>query len=208
MTAVSERAYDAVLCDLDGVLRRWDADAVEAVEIKHGVPTGTLNSVAFADEMLRPALIGEVNDDEWRRNVAVELLPTYGVEVASDLVADWSESVGEVDTEVRALLRAARGVGVRVVLVTNSTTRVGSELAVLGIDADVDLVVSSAHLGVAKPEPSFYFAAAQLAEVDVERCLFVDDTAVNVEVAEAVGMQGYVFEGPAGLREVLHLPDR
>lgn len=195
------RSFDTVLCDLDGVLRRWDSDVVEALEHRHGVPVGTLESTAFTEELLQPAIVGEISDDEWRRNVAVALLPDYGIDVASDLVADWSESMGAVDTQVRAVLAALRRDGVRVALVTNATTRLESELAVLGIDVELDVVVSSARLGVAKPEPSFYFAAAQLAETDVARCLFVDDTPVNVEVAQAVGMQGLVFAGVDELRE-------
>ncbi|MQA17841.1 MAG: HAD-IA family hydrolase, partial [Pseudonocardiaceae bacterium] len=135
--------------------------------------------------------------------IAARLLPAYGIEVAADLVTDWSELVGTVDAEVRALLAEVRAGGVRVALVSNATTRLEDDLAVLGVAGEVDVVVSSARLGVAKPEPAFYFAAAQLAEVEAHRCLFVDDAAVHVEVAQAVGMQGHLFQGAAGLRAAL-----
>ncbi|MQA05159.1 MAG: HAD-IA family hydrolase [Streptosporangiales bacterium] len=200
-----ERAFDAVLCDFDGVLRRHDDAAVEQLEGKYGVPPGTLLATAMAEELLRPAILGEVSDDEWRRNVAVQLLPEYCIEVATDLVADWSGLVGAVDPQVRALLAEVRAAGVRVVLMSNATTRLEDELEVLGIAGDIDIVVSSARLGVAKPEPAAYFAAAQLAEADVTRCLFVDDAAINVEVAQAVGMQGHVYTGADELRTALEL---
>ena len=204
---MSERSFDALLCDVDGVVRRWDTGAVAALERKHGVPEGTVLAIAFKDELLRPALTGEVSDDEWRRNVAVELLPTYGVEVAADLVAGWSESVGAVDEDVLAVLAELRAGGVRVGLVSNATTRLESDLDALGLADGVDAVVSSARLGTTKPEPALYFAAAQLVGTDVERCLFVDDTAVNVEVARAVGMQAHLYEGVTGLRVAVGLDD-
>lgn len=200
-----ERTFEAVLCDLDGVLRQHDEAAVEQLEGKHGVPPGTLLAAALAEEVLQPAILGEVSDDEWRRNVAARLLPDYGIEVAADLVSEWSGIVGTVDAQVRAALAEVREAGARVALMSNATTRLEDELEVLGLAGEFDAVVSSARLGVAKPEPAVYFAAAQLVETDVARCLFVDDTAINVEVAQAVGMQGHVFDGAEGLRAALGL---
>lgn len=196
-------ALEAVLCDVDGVLRHHDVAAVAELEEKHGVPVGTIVATAFTDELLQPAILGEVSDDEWRRNVAAELLPEHGIEVAAELVAAWSGLVGAVDRQVREVLAEARAAGVRVVLVSNATTRLEDELEVLGLTSEVDVVVSSARLGIAKPEPAIYFAAAQLAEVDVADCLFVDDTAINVEVAQAVGMKGHLFADADGLRAAL-----
>lgn len=198
-----ERGVDAVLCDLDGVLRVWDPEVTAGVERRYGVPEGTLAATAFAPELLQPALTGAVSDDEWRRNIAVALLPDHGIDVVADLVADWSESFGAVDRDVRALLRESRAAGLRVAIATNATTRLEADLAALGLTDDVDAVVSSARLGVAKPEPTFYFAAAKLVDAEVERCLLVDATKVNVDVANAVGMHGYQYTDAAGLRAEL-----
>lgn len=203
MSDRTERGVDAVLCDLDGVLRVWDPDVTAEVERRYGVPEGTLAATAFAPELLQPALTGEVSDDEWRRNIAVRLLPDHGIDVVADLVADWSESFGTVDKDVRALLAEVRAAGVRVAIATNATTRLEADLAALGLAEEVDAVVSSARLGVAKPDPTFYFAAAKLVDVEVERCLLVDDTKVNVDVANAVGMHGYQHTEAAGLRAEL-----
>lgn len=200
MSEQPERGIDAVLCDLDGVLRIWDPEIMAGAERRYGVPEGTLAGTAFAPELLQPALTGEVSDDEWRRNIAVALLPDYGIDVVADLVADWSESFGAVDADVRALLASVRETGVRVAIVSNATTRLEADLAALGLATEVDTVVNSARLGVAKPEPTYYFAAAKLVDAEVERCLFVDDTQLYVDVANAVGMHGYHYSDAAGLR--------
>ncbi|MGH3096745.1 MAG: HAD family hydrolase [Streptosporangiales bacterium] len=198
-----ERGFDAVLCDLDGVLRRWDPDFVADLEKRYGVPKGTLLATAFDPELLQPAVTGAVSDDEWRRNVAAALLPVYGMDVATGLVADWSAPVGTVDEGVRELLAGVRASGVRVGICTNGTTRLEQDIAALGLVDDVDAVVSSAALGVAKPEPAYFFAAALMLEVEAERCVFVDDTQVNVDVAKAVGMRAHLYEGVEGLRAAI-----
>ena len=66
--------------------------------------------------------------------------------------------------------------------------------------AGFDQVVEAARLGVLKPDPeAFRLAAAEIGEAP-ERCLFVDDLAVNLDGAAAVGMQTLLFEvrDPAG----------
>jgi putative hydrolase of the HAD superfamily len=196
----TDTGVEAVLCDLDGVLRLWDPEIVARAERRYGVPEGTLAATAFAPELLQPALTGAVSDDEWRRNIAVALLPEHGIDVVADLVADWSEPFGSVDPDVRALLAEVRASGVRVAIASNATTRLEADLAALGLAGDVDAVVSSARLGVAKPEPTFYFAAAKMVDTEAERCLFVDDTQLHVDVAKAVGMYGFHYTDVAALR--------
>lgn len=204
MTAgAQERPFDALLLDLDGVLRVWDPAVTAELERRYEVPEGTLNRTAFEPDLLHRAVVGELSDDEWRRSVAAALLPTYGIEVAADLVADWSEPRGSVDEDVRALVTRVRAAGVTVALTSNATTRLESDLDALDLTDVLDVVVSSARLRVAKPEPAFYFAAAQLAGVEVDRCLFVDDRAINVDVARAVGMQAHVYVDLADLEKTL-----
>lgn len=200
------RSYDAVLCDLDGVLRLWDRAAERALEWRYGVPEGTVRATAFVPELLQPLVTGQVTDDEWRRNVAAALLPEYGRDVAIGLVADWSASAGAVNVGVLALLREVRASGVRIALATNQGDRLADDLRGLGLDGDFDAVVNSSELGVAKPEPTFFFAAALMVETEVDRCLFVDDDAVNVEVAKAVGMHAHLYAGVDDLRTTLLPP--
>ena len=94
-----------------------------------------------------------------------------------------------------------------VVLVSNATTRLAADLAGLGIDGLVDHVVGSALAGVAKPDPRIYHLAAELAGVPVQRCLFVDDSAGNVEAARSLGMTGLHFDGPTGCARAGRSPE-
>lgn len=191
-------SFEAILCDLDGVLRRWPA--MSDLEREHGVPAGTLAATAFAPRRLLPAITGRCTDEAWRAAITDDLRAR--TDRAAELVGAWSAGAGTIDDEVAETLAAAREHG-PVVLVTNATTRLESDADTLGLERYVDAIVNSARIGVAKPEPAIYLAAAVAAGVPPERCLFVDDTAANVAAARALGMAGHHFTGAADLRAVL-----
>jgi putative hydrolase of the HAD superfamily len=195
----------AVLCDVDGVLRHWDQDAVAALEAEHGLPAGTIARTAFAPERLLPAVTGRVTDEAWRAGVAEALADPCGSrERAAALVARWSAPMGRLDEEVLDLLKRARCRAVPLALVSNATTRLERDLAALGLTPALDAaVVNSARVGVAKPDAGIYLAAAELVGVPPDRCLFVDDTPVNVAGAQAVGMTGLLYRAPQDLRDAL-----
>lgn len=199
------RPFDALLCDLDGVLRIWDPLSALRIERRHRLRIGSLTKAAFAAERLLPAVLGEVSDDEWRRSVAVALVGEYGVERAAGAVADWSAPIGRVDEAALALVRRAREAGIATVVVCNATTRLDQDLAALGLDVAVDAVVNSSRIGAVKPDPEIYLYAAEAATSKPERCLFVDDLPANVAGAEAVGMAGLLYAGPATLTEIANL---
>jgi putative hydrolase of the HAD superfamily len=190
--------FDAVLCDLDGVLRQWP-DTTD-LERAHGVAPGTLAATAFAPHRLTPAITGRCTDEEWRAAVAEDLRAHTAT--AEALVAAWSVETGSIDEDVATVLALAREHG-PVVVVTNATTRLESDADALSLTRHVDAIVGSARLGVAKPEPGIYLAAAVEAGVPPDRCLFVDDSATNVAAARALGMTGHHFTGVQGLRALL-----
>ena len=63
-----------------------------------------------------------------------------------------------------------------------------------------DAVLEAAAMGVLKPDPAAFTAAAAALGEDPRRCLFVDDLAANLAGARAVGMSAQLFEvtDPAG----------
>jgi putative hydrolase of the HAD superfamily len=196
------RPVAALLCDVDGVLRLWD-DTMERLDHAHGIPPGTLAGAAFAPERLLPAITGRVTDERWRQGVLDELstrLRSAGR--ARALVTAWSAETGRVDGRVRTLLTAARS-RMRVVLVSNATTRLESDLARLGVGDLADAVVNTARLGAAKPDPAVYRHAAAVAGVDPGHCLFVDDSERNVVTARELGMTGVHYTAPGQLRRAL-----
>jgi HAD superfamily hydrolase (TIGR01509 family) len=66
--------------------------------------------------------------------------------------------------------------------------------------AAFDTLVDAGRLGVRKPDPEAFRAAMRMVGEAPERCLFVDDLAVNLAGARKVGMQVRLFDvrDPAG----------
>jgi len=61
--------------------------------------------------------------------------------------------------------------------------------AKLNLTSTFDVILSSGAEGARKPDPEIYLRAARRLGVESERCLFMDDSKINVDGARAVGMQ-------------------
>jgi putative hydrolase of the HAD superfamily len=66
-----------------------------------------------------------------------------------------------------------------------------------------DVLVWSYQLLMAKPEPAIYLHTLRELGVEPGEALFIDDRAVNIEAAQALGMRGIVFSTVDRLREDL-----
>ncbi len=126
-----------------------------------------------------------------------------GAAAAAAAVDEWSASPGEVDGEVLEVLRTARSSGWRVGLLTNATTRLHDDLRRLRLDDAFDVVVNSADLGIAKPDPRVFEAACLSLGSPLAGCSFVDDTRVNVEAAAERGLRVHLYGGVRSLADFL-----
>ena len=196
------RAYDAVLCDLDGVIRFYDMSEVEQLERAAGLPGGSTAEIAFAPETDLPLMLGRIGKEQWVESIARGLADRVPWERGHAIGTALAEAKFSADAAVVDLLRRAR-VHLHVALVTNATPWLDDDLALLGIADLAHDVVSSALVGIAKPDRRIYEIAVERAGVPAERCLFVDDRKENVDAAVALGMAGVHYRGPDDLREAL-----
>jgi putative hydrolase of the HAD superfamily len=192
----------ALLIDLDGVIRTWRSQDDPEAERSFGLPAGAIRRVAFAPERLLPAITGQVADSIWREQIAAALARQFPDADVAGAVRWWSASAGAVDQDVLALVAGCRQ-RARVVLVTNATSRLPEDLRRLGLDTAFDQVINSAVVGAAKPDRAIFAAALAAAGVDAADALFVDDTPGHVEVARRLGMAVHRYAGAAELRQVL-----
>ena len=63
--------------------------------------------------------------------------------------------------------------------------------------------LASCYLGQVKPDEDIYLNALGIAATGRDHAVFIDDRALNVEPALALGLNGYHFEGVDGLRSFL-----
>ncbi|MER7849245.1 HAD-IA family hydrolase [Kitasatospora sp. NPDC096077] len=192
----------ALLCDIDGVIRSFDYTEVARLEQAAGLAAGTAADIAFAPEQDLPLLLGRITRAEWAAAIAAVLARQVSAVRARELADAFAQVPSRVDAEVVALVRQVRG-RVPVVLVSNATPWLDQDLDRLGLADLAAHVVNSSRVGLVKPDPAIYHLAAARAGVVPGRCLFVDDLAVNVEAARAVGMTAVHYRDPDTLRDAL-----
>jgi putative hydrolase of the HAD superfamily len=204
---VQRQPARALLIDLDGVLRLWDPAVAVDVESKYGLSAGVLLSTAMSWELYRPAVSGEMTDQEWMALVASRLpLPA---DEAAAAVAQWQTHRGYVDDEVLAFVREVRAAGLPVGLATNATDRLRGDLASLGLDGDFDVVLSSWELKVHKPAPEFFSLACEALGLESHWVMYVDDDDRAIRGARAAGLPALRWTARrdfAYLRPALNLP--
>jgi len=195
---------NALLIDFDGVLRQWPdlADWPGHYDITEA----TIRSIAFTPSLLRQVVSGEIRDEDWRDVIVRTLARSHGESESKLAVNFWSRSAGVVVPEVAGLLRRLRA-GYRVVLATNATSRLPIDLESLGLSQSFHAIANSSSLRVAKPDPAFFQAALQLADVAPNDALFIDDALENVSSASSLGITSHHFRSPSLLAAFLEHHD-
>ncbi len=188
-----------LLLDLDGVLRIWDPLLTEAVETAYGLPRDALREAACDPPRLEAALTGEMDDRAWRAAVADDVARRYG-EQARPAVDEWLLPPGHVDPEALEVVRRAR-TRLRVMLFTNATSRLADDLDRLGLVDEVDGVLSSTDLGLAKPDPDVFSAAAVRTRLLFREIAYVDTSLANIATAEVLGIRSHRYRDVQGLGE-------
>ena len=194
---------DALILDLDGVVRHWDRDHFVSTAASFGLTTDDFAAEAFKHELLAAAMTGRLSAEAWGDEIGKRIGESHGCDPGAVSAAfaalDWS-----IDDDVVSVVRDVRVAGrAKVALFSNASTRLEADLDACGLGTAFDVVFNSARLGVAKPDPQAFVAVAAALDTVPERCLFVDDTLPNVDGARAAGMQAEQFTDAASLRSLL-----
>jgi len=189
----------AVVFDVGNVLYGWDPDAFLVRQI--------------ADDRERLQFIEDVDLYGWHETLdggrpyaeaAAELnekFPHY-----AELIAAWSDRFGETVTGpvpgVHAIVEALDAKGIPLFAITNFSadfwpTFFAKERAFLGRFRDI---VVSGEVKLLKPDPAIYYLALDRFRLRPAEALFIDDRAINVEAALAVGMAAHLFTDADDLR--------
>ena len=188
-----ERA-SIVVFDIGNVLIDWDP--------RH------LYRKIFADPARMDWFLAEVCTPDW--NIEQDRGRTFAEAVAErialypDLAAEirayderWHETVSGPIEESVALLEALRAKGVRNFAITNfSSEKFALARQRFAFLNGFEGIVVSAEEKLLKPDPAIYRVLLDRHGLAAEDCLFIDDSAKNVEGARAVGMHGHHFKAP------------
>jgi putative hydrolase of the HAD superfamily len=184
--------FDALFVDFGGVLTTDVFDAFATYCSSAGLAPDAFASLLRSDPeaagLLRDVETGALSEDDFEARFAPMLAGDSGASIEpAGLIGRLSASLQPDEAMLDALGRI-HDAGHKTAIVSNSFgygAYDGYEL-----DRRVDHVVLSGAVGVRKPSRRIYLLAAELAGVEPERCVFVDDLAQNISGAERVGMHG------------------
>lgn len=189
----------AVIFDVGNVLYGWDPDAFLVRQI--------------ADDAARLRFVEETDLYAWHETLdggrpydeaAAELSETFPQ--YAELIRAWSDRFGETITGpvpgVHALVEALDGRGVPLYAITNFSADFWPpfhrrEHGFFGRFRDI---VVSGEVGLLKPDPAIYWLALDRFRLRPADALFIDDRAINVEAARALGMPAHLFTDADDLR--------
>ena len=186
----------ALLVDLGKVLVGFDHQITcERMSEATGVPADRLRGVLFGE------LEGHFDRG---RLTAIEFFRACEARLALSPVPDeiWIAAWRDIFTPLPEAIAALGRVrpGVRRVLVSNTNAlHWEGVLSVFRPDDLLDEVVLSFRVGAAKPEPAFWAAALAAAGCGPAECVYADDRPELVAAASALGIPGFVVDGPASL---------
>jgi putative hydrolase of the HAD superfamily len=147
---------------------------------------------------------GRIDFVTFRRRRLADALSPWG-EVSEELLARYVEAKSRIADEVRpfpqavATVRALRGAGVRVGVLTNGPSDFQRrKLEVSGLGRELDAIAISEELGAAKPEREAFERALGLLGTRAEETAMVGDSLAN-DVAGGLA---------AGLAAVVWMPGR
>ena len=185
-------AVTAVVFDVGNVLYGWDPDSFLVRQI--------------AEDEARLRFIEDVDLYAWHETLdggrpyaeaAAELnekFPQY-----AELIAAWSDRFGETISGpvpgIHAIVEALHARGVPLFAITNFSADFWPpfhEKERAFFDLFRDIVVSG-EVKMLKPDPAIYYLALDRFGLRPADALFVDDRAINVEAALAVGMKAHLF---------------
>lgn len=129
---------------------------------------------------------------------------TVEADLGGRLPDDWGErSRTELSAAMRRELKAVdgieevlRSITLPVAVASNSgRERIRTSLGAVGLLDRLEGVISSAEdVGAGKPEPDVYLHAAEMINVDPQRCIAIDDSRFGVVAAHQAGMHVLAFE--------------
>jgi putative hydrolase of the HAD superfamily len=92
----------------------------------------------------------------------------------------------------------------KVVVISNESREVNAyRIRTFGLDRLVDTFISSCFVGMRKPDIQIFRLALDLAQTTPERAVFIDNTAMFVQIAERLGMRSILHVDHATTRAKL-----
>ena len=198
---MSDRSFDAVIFDMDGVLCDSEpfiaAAAAEMLRRRYGVHATREDFVPFVGTGEDRFISGAAASHGVTVDLAIDKPLTY--EIYLELIPGALQAI----RGVHEFIAETKAAGLRLALATASDRpKLDGNLAAIGIpEATFDVLVSAELVTHKKPDPEIFLKAVEGLALPAERCLVVEDARNGVMAARAAGCEvlGITSSQPAAV---------
>jgi putative hydrolase of the HAD superfamily len=175
---------------------RWDV--ARDLEKKHELERNMLLKTLYDADDWRAVEVGQGNIEEWRESAHQRLEEAAGKKLPY-LHEEWRNSWGLIEENI-ALIKALRP-PYKISILSNADLSLEERIEhTLKLHHLFDDIISSAVVGLAKPDERIYRLASERLQLPPEECVFIDDLDRNVDAARAIGMSAVHFRVHEGDR--------
>jgi len=196
---------EAVVSDFGGVLTAPLLQGFAGIEADTGVPAEAFGAAlarattaAGGRNPLFELEVGAIAEDEFLATLERALEAGLGRPVTLHGFGERYMAALEANFVLFDHYRTLHGRGVRFAMLTNNV-REWEPLwrSKLPVGDVFETIVDSAFVGLRKPDPAIYAVVLERLRLPAAACAFVDDIAVNVEAARALGFAAVHFRATA-----------
>jgi HAD superfamily hydrolase (TIGR01509 family) len=202
MTACGDKPRAGLLFDLDGTLAQTE-------HLHHAAFNALL--AAYGRSIDHPTFLRHVSGRS-NADITAYLFPALDADERERLAHDkerWFRELAAAGVEATpgalSLIEWARAPGIATGLVTNAP-RENADLmiAVLGLGAAFEVVITSADPARGKPHPDPYLAAVAALRLDPSHTLAIEDSATGIAAARAAGLDVVALATPRTAPSIAH----
>ncbi len=192
-----------VIFDFGGVFdsKHESLDGFRDAAGRYGIEPQAFYDLLYSGDAWRQAKLGEISGDAYWRSVMLSL----GHDRTEDVAAFRERLFAGHELEAH-VVRIATQLGERypLALLSNATDELESLLETrYRIHHLFRVVINSARVGIAKPDPRAYWLALEGLEVQPREALFIDDKPRNIDAARELGLQAIHFTDAVSLERDL-----
>jgi pyruvate,orthophosphate dikinase len=188
----------AIAFDLTGVITQSPLVMLDEYGDRLSLPPKTMSGF-FRTDTFRDVLLGRIPMSTLVERIEVTLRDTFGIVIDTETVYEAMRASRVIDPRIATLIGDLKPHYRLAVLTNNANDMVDSPRSAerawwtddgqhAVMPRDFEFVMSSDELGVIKPDPRIYQQLVQRLAVAPEQVVYIDDTATNLEPAQALGM--------------------
>ena len=181
-----------IVFDLGNVLVKWIPETFLA-GYSESEKEMFRKAIYFSENWLRLDR-GELSEDELFELICSEIPERYRADVKK--LVRWYDMSGQIEGMEQLVLKL-KAKGYRLYILSNTSKVFYRFKELFPVIDHFDGAFVSADHGVLKPDKQIFRLFCQHFSVSPKECVFIDDTAVNVESATEEGFAGVVFNGNA-----------